>query len=366
LALMCDSTNVFVEGHTESEAKVRESLIKLVGQQKKRVAIGLFASNVARLETCALAALAHGRQPALVGRSLIRIWEAAREVGYLKNIPKFLSENEAMKLPRDKVLMLCTGSQGEPRAALSRIAEGSHPRVYFEKGDTVIFSSRQIPSNELSISELKRRLRMNGIQVISDGEEFTHVSGHPARDELIEMYNLVRPQILVPVHGEHAHMQEQAQLGLQSGIPQVLVPFNGSLIRLCPQKPEVIEEVANGRLCLDGTRIVSLISNHLRERQRMMREGLTVVTLLIGKSNEIAEPTLTFVGLTMNKEEETLLSQGVLLELASLIKEAEPETWMIDEKIEKICQTAVRRAVRALSGHKPYVVTHIIRVEVDV
>jgi len=366
LALMCDSTNVFVEGHTESEAKVRKSLIELVGRQKKRVAIGLFASNVARLETCALAAQAHGRQAALVGRSLIRMYEAAREVGYLKDIPKFLSESEAMNMPRDKVLMLCTGSQGEQRAALSRIAEGSHPRVKFDEGDTVIFSSRQIPGNELSISELKQRLQMNGVQVISDGEEFTHVSGHPARDELIEMYNLVRPQILVPVHGEHAHMQEQAQLGLQSGIPQALVPFNGSLIRLCPGKPEIIEEVANGRLCLDGTRVVPLISNHLRERQRLMRDGIAVVTLLVGRSNEIAEPIISFVGLTMNKEEENLLSQAVLLEFAALIKDASSETWLIDDKIEKMSQTAVRRAVRALSGHKPYVITHIVRVDANV
>lgn len=366
LALMCDSTNVFVEGHTESEAKVRESLIELIGRQKNRVAVGLFASNVARLETCAMAAQAHGRQAALIGRSLIRMYEAACEVGYLKNIPKFLSEGEAMNMPRDKVLMLCTGSQGEQRAALSRIAQGSHPRVSFDSGDTVIFSSRQIPGNELSISELKQKLKMNGVQVISDGEEFTHVSGHPAREELLEMYKLVRPQVLVPVHGEYAHMHEQVELGLKAGIPQAIVPFNGSLIRLCPGKPEVIEEVANGRLCLDGKRVVPLISNHLRERQFMMRDGIAVVSLLIGRSNEIAEPTLSFVGLTLNQDEETRLRQAVLLELAALIKEAEPEMWFIDDKIKALCKTAVRRAVRAVSGHKPFVVTHIMRVDADV
>ncbi len=212
LALVCDSTNVFVEGRTQSEGAVRKHMIDLVGKQKERVAIALFASNVARFETCALAAQAHDRQVVLVGRSLHRIYQAARETGYLLDVPEFINEQQAANLPRDKVMILCTGSQGEPRAALTRIADDGHPQIKLESGDTVIFSSRQIPGNELAITALQTKLQSKGIEVISDGEEFTHVSVHPARDELRDMYKLVRPEILVPVHGEQTHVHEQSAL----------------------------------------------------------------------------------------------------------------------------------------------------------
>jgi ribonuclease J len=252
LAMVCDSTNVFTEGTSGSEGCVRNELISLVGKHPEgRVVVACFASNVARLETAAVAARANGRQPVLVGRSLIRMEEAARQNGYLKDIPPFLNEETAQILPKNKVLLIATGSQGEPRSALARIASGQHPVIDLEAEDTVIFSSRMIPGNERSISALQNRLVLQGIKVITAHEEDIHVSGHPARDELLQMYAWVRPQILVPVHGEARHLQEQANLGLASGIPKAVIPENGTLIHLASGQPRIIDKVPTGRFGLD-------------------------------------------------------------------------------------------------------------------
>lgn len=359
LALTCDSTNVFVEGRTESERNVRDAMIKLVGEQPNRVVITLFASNVARLETCAMAAAAHDRIPVLVGRSLDRMYEAARETGYLLDVPEFITPEKAAGLPRDKVLYLCTGSQGEPRAALSRLADRTHPVLKLDRGDTVIFSSRKIPGNELVIGQMQNKLQSQGIEVIADGEEFTHVSGHPARDELREMYSLIRPQILLPVHGEQLHMHEQAKLGQESGIPQTVVPYNGCVIRVAPGKPQIVGDVQSGRWAYDGNRVVPLYCDHIRERARVMREGAAFVTLVPGLDN--IEPKITFLGLAANAEEEELLRSLALRELAGMIEDASEDLWNNDQEIIDISRVAVRRAVRIVCGRKPYVITHILR-----
>ena len=361
LALVCDSTNVFVEGRTESEGEVRQSLIELVSKLSGRVAIALFASNVARMETCALAAATNGRQPVLVGRSLTRIYQAARETGYLLNVPEFIDEDQAASLPRDKVMILCTGSQGEPRAALSRIAEKSHPRIKLAKGDTVIFSSRKIPGNESAISQLQNKLQSQGIDVISAGDEFVHVSGHPARDELRDMYKLIRPQIIVPVHGEQIHMHEQAKLAQETGVPKAIVPFNGSLIRLTPGEPEIIEEVPSGRLGLDGKNIVPLHSTHFRERDRLSLDGLAAITFVIDKKDYHTEPAISFAGLASGEDEENTLKAMVLRELAYLLESATDNDLENDDEIKEMCRIAVRRGTKSFNGRKPYVITHIIR-----
>lgn len=361
LALVCDSTNVFVEGRTESEGDVRQNIIDLVGQQKNRVAISLFASNVARLETCLMAAKANGRYVTLVGRSLHRMYQAARETGYLLDAPDLTEESHAMNLPRNKILFLCTGSQGEPRAALARIANKSHPRVFLEAEDTVLFSSRQIPGNELAIAALQNSLQSQGIEVIGSRDEFIHVSGHPARDELRDMYKLIRPQILVPVHGEQIHMHEQAELGKQEGIPQTIVPFNGSLIRLSPGEPRILQEVPNGRLAYDGNRVVPFYSQHLRDRSRLSREGIVLVTVVINAAGEVDEPSVSFVGLAANEEEEEILTQGTLTELAYFIENEPLTSWQRDADVREFCSMAARRTVRKVCGRKPLVVTHIIR-----
>ncbi len=361
LALVCDSTNVFVEGRTGSESKVRDSLIKLVGKLSGRVAVSLFASNVARMETCALAATANGRQPVLVGRSLIRMYQAARESGYLLDIPEFIEDTKAAKLPKDKVLLLCTGSQGEPRAALSRIANQTHPTTKLASGDTVILSSRKIPGNETAIAAMQNKLQSQGIDVICDGEEFVHVSGHPARDELRDIYKLVRPQIIVPVHGEQMHMHEQAKLALASGIPKAVVPYNGSLIRLTPGEPEIVEEVPSGRLGLDGKRVVPLYSPHIRERDQLMREGAAAVTFVIGHDKHQIEPTISFMGLASDASESKLLREMVLRELALIIDKSDDDVWDNDDEIQEMSRIAVRRGTKAFNGRRPLVVTHIVR-----
>lgn len=359
LALVCDSTNAFVEGTTESEAMVRESLIKLVAEQKDRVAIALFASNVARLETCAIAAQKSGRVPVLVGRSLERMYEAARETGYLLDLPDFVKPDVAASMPRDEVLYLCTGSQGEPRAALSKLAEGSHPILRLDRGDSVIFSSRKIPGNERSIGQVQNRLQSKGVEIITDGVIETHVSGHPSRDELRKMYKLVRPKTLIPVHGEQVHMHEQANLGLAEGISSAVVPYNGCVIQLAKGNPQIVGEVQAGRWAYDGNRVVPLYTEHIKERSRVMRDGAAFVTLLPGVINQ--EPIITFIGLAADRDEEELLRKLTLRELATMFEDASEDVWDRDQELEDLARIAVRRAARTVCGRKPFVVTHILR-----
>ncbi len=359
LALTCDSTNVFVEGRTESELAVRDSMIKLVGELDNRVIITLFASNVARLETCAMAAAAHGRIPVLVGRSLYRMYDAARETGYLMNVPDFITPEQAANLPRNKVLYLCTGSQGEPRAALARLADKSHPLLKLDRGDTVIFSARKIPGNEALVGQMQNKLQSQGIEVISDGEEFTHVSGHPAREELKDMYKLIRPQMLLPVHGEQLHMHEQAKLALASGVPQAVVPYNGVVIRMAPGAPQIVGDVTSGRWAYDGSRVVPLYNEHIKERSRIMREGVVFVTIMPSVINQ--EPILTFIGLAVDDDEEDLMRKLSLREFAGMIENASESMWDNDKELQDLVRIAIRRAVRTVCGRKPVVVTHVLR-----
>src|SRR5262249_29178225 len=232
LAMIGDSTNALRPGTSGSEAELRRSLIDLVGRYDARVAVACFASNVARLESIARAAAAHDREVALVGRSLWRIDRAARENGYLTDLPRFLTEDEAGYVPRDKILLICTGSQGEPRAALSRIARQDHPNVSLEPGDVVIFSSRIIPGNEKAINRLPNALLRLGIEVVTDEDHFVHVSGHPNRDELVRMYQMIRPQVAIPVHGEARHLVAHADLARNCQVPDALVIENGAMVRL--------------------------------------------------------------------------------------------------------------------------------------
>lgn len=253
LALVCDSTNVFVKGKTDSEASVRNHLIQLVKEQKEgRVIIACFASNVARLASCAVAAQESGRLPVLVGRSMIRMEKAARELGYLKGLPPFLTEDEAESLDRHKILLISTGSQGEARSALARMSSNEHPRLKLTAGDTVIFSARMIPGNEISVKGIQEQLIDLGVTVIhADEVEGIHVSGHPAREDLKDMYSWIQPKILVPIHGEPTHLREQAKYAQALGVQKVIVPYNGSLINLTSKEPTVIEEIPHGRLALD-------------------------------------------------------------------------------------------------------------------
>ncbi len=360
LAMVCDSTNVFNEGTSGSEEDVRNELINLVGSHPEgRVVVACFASNVARLETASVAARANGRQPVLVGRSLIRMEQAARENGYLKDIPPFLDEDSAQSLPRDKVLLIATGSQGEPRSALARIASAQHPAIELDAGDTVIFSSRMIPGNERSISALQNRLVLRGIKVITAHEEDIHVSGHPARDELRQMYAWARPQILVPVHGEARHLQAQAILGLECGIPKAVIPENGSLIHLASGAPKIIDQVPTGRLAFDGNRLVPMNSLMLRDRFRLSVQGTIVATIAVDRAGQPARPIhLTMLGVAEAGEETEDMSR----EINRVIRHTLNETQENDEIRREALRVAIRRAVNSRFGKKPLTEIHLLQV----
>lgn len=360
LAMVCDSTNVFTEGTSGSEEGVRDELTDLIRRHPEgRIVVACFASNVARLETAAVAARINGRQPVLVGRSLVRMEEAARQNGYLKDIPPFLDEDAARGLPRDKVLLIATGSQGEPRSALARIASSQHPTIELEAEDTVIFSSRMIPGNERSIGALQNRLVLQGIKVITAHEEDIHVSGHPARDELRQMYTWVRPQILVPVHGEARHLQAQATLGLECGVPKAVIPENGTLIHLAAGQPKIIDKVPTGRFGVDGDRLVPMDSLMLRDRYRLSIQGTIVVTIALDKAGQSARPIhLTMLGVAEPGEEMDEVSREINRVIRQTLKEEQKD----DEAKAEALRIVIRRAVNTSLGKKPLTEVHLIRV----
>ena len=298
LALVCDSTNALAQGHSGSEAKVRHSIGELIQGLEGRVAVTAFASNVARLDTIAKAARAAEREVCLVGRSMHRIIAAARASGYLKDFPALISEADAAEMPGRHVLYLVTGSQGEPRAALARIAQGQHPTVSLGSGDTVIFSSRIIPGNELAIFALHNQLASLGVEILTEQDHFVHVSGHPYRDELSEMYSWIRPKISVPVHGELRHLAEHARLARSLQVPEAVVLANGQMLRLAPGKPEIVDEVPSGRMCLDGRVLVPEGDGIGRQRRAMAFAGLIAVTLILDAKGRVrAEPAIFLEGI---------------------------------------------------------------------
>ncbi|VAV99603.1 Ribonuclease J (endonuclease and 5' exonuclease), partial [hydrothermal vent metagenome] len=297
LALVCDSTNVFNLEPSGSESKVRDNITQMLSSKKGRVFCATFSSNVARVDTLAQAARHNGREVCLVGRSLKKNVAAAREAGYLKDFPNLVNESDAGYLPNDKILYICTGCQGEARAAMMRIVQGNNRDVVISRGDTVIFSSKIIPGNEILIGRLHNSLVEMGAEVITEKDAFVHVSGHPGQKELRQMYDWIRPEILVPVHGEHRHLIKQAQLGKSHHIPQTIVPRNGSLIRLAPGPAEIVEYVDAGRFALDGQYIIPTEDDAIVTRRRILYNGALVVSLVVDGDGEfVARPRITNLG----------------------------------------------------------------------
>jgi len=359
--LIGDSTNALKAGEAGSEADVRASLIELVGRYDNRVAIGCFASNVARLQSAAAAAEAHGRSVALVGRSLWRMEQAARENGYLEGVRPFLREDQVRELSRDQILMICTGSQGEPRSALTRIAAQDHPNIKLDPGDTVIFSSRVIPGNERSIGRLQNQLSRRGIEVVTEAEHFVHVSGHPARDELARMYQIIRPKVALPVHGEARHLIAHAKLAEDCQVPQTIVAENGDMVRLGPAPVKVIDHVDTGRLGIDGKNLVPLESGSFRTRLRMTYSGAAVATVVLDKRGKLlAPPQLTIHGLL--GEEADLVMKAVAEAVERVVKDLSGEQRLEDEIVREAARVAVRRAISASHGKKPVTDVHVIRI----
>ncbi len=359
LAMICDSTNAMTPGRAGSEGDVRDELFKLIGEYEgKGIAVASFASNVARLETIMLAAKEHDRVVCLVGRSMHRMMKAAKSVGLLSSIPAIVDEEEAEAIPAGNVLYLCTGSQGEPRAALSRIANGERRHIKFGSGDVVIFSSKIIPGNGKQIFALQNSLAGQGVEIITEKDRPIHVSGHPYRDELKQMYDWVKPKISIPVHGERRHLMEHAKLARDEGVPYAHAPSNGEMIKLSSDGPEVIDIVPSGRLYQDGSEIVKSSDNGIRLRRRMAYAGHVTVSLVFNKQGRIISgPDPRIVGFP--EGEDGVLLEDLLDEVADLAEETfgsiSKKARQDEDTVEERIASSVKKFINRNTGKRTVV-----------
>ncbi|MCH4539394.1 MBL fold metallo-hydrolase [Ochrobactrum sp. POC9] len=363
LALICDSTNALREGESPSERQVGESLRELIENARGRVAITTFSSNVGRIRSITEAARDAGRQVLVVGRSMKRAISVATELGYMEGLPEYLSEEDYGYIPRENVVMILTGSQGEPRAALAKLARDEMRSLALTAGDTVIYSSRAIPGNEKSILDIKNRLIDRGIKIIGDEDALVHVSGHPRRSELRRMYSWVRPQILVPVHGEAAHLVAQGSLGAMEGIEQVAQVRDGDMLRLAPGKAEIIDEAPVGRIYKDGKLIGDEEEIGMVERRKLAYVGHVAVSVLLDREHKIIdEPDLVTFGVPEENAQGDLL-EDILLDAAIEAIDSIPR---VRRKDIELVRESVRRAVRAAAneawGKKPVVTVFVNRI----
>ena len=360
LAIVSDSTNSNVEGHSGSEEKLRESLVKIIKKTPQRIAITSFSSNLARLETFAHIANESGRVAALCGRSLWTMYKAALDTGYLKNVKPFLDEREIMIYPKDQVLLICTGSQGEPRAALSRIANDMHQNIFLESGDTVIFSSKVIPGNERSITKVQNELKEKNINVVTESDEFVHVSGHPQVEELKKMYNWIKPEIVIPVHGEYHHLKSNVAIAKQCGVKKGLILKNGLLLKIAPGEPKVLGSVATGRLMLDGKKIIPINEEAIKNRKKMLYNGTILVSLVINKKNKIiTKPVISSKGF-FNDENIKIFEKSLINNIHNFINELK-NTKFIDTLLKEKIITFSQKFFRKALDMKPIIQIHIIR-----
>jgi len=365
LAMVCDSTNVFVDGSAGSEAEVRVAMNNLISGLKGKVAVACFASNVARMDTVIRAAQAAGRKVVLAGRSMHRMAAAARSVGLLQGVGEFLNDSEAKNVPADHILYLCTGSQGEPRAALARIAEGNHPHVKLGDGDHVIFSSRVIPGNEIPIRNLQNKLADRGVRLYTERDHpGIHVSGHPCRDELAQMYAWARPEIAVPTHGERRHLLEHAAFAKDLQVPQTVAPRNGDMVLLAPGKARVIDEVPAGRLYVDGGVLTPENGDALKERRHAAFNGMLTVSVAINNDGRIlAGPTVKGVGLPGDEEYSTQEAFADLSkDAADALKRLSAEDRYIDALVETALSKVVKKSAYRIWERRPVVETTVLRV----
>lgn len=362
-AIVCDSTNVFSPGSSGSEADVAKALIEVVRECEGRVAVTTFASNVARIESIAKAAAACDRHVILVGRAMFRLVGAAREAGYLKDLPPFLTEHDVGYLPHDKVLLICTGSQGEPRAALARIVEDSHPNVTLSSGDTVVFSSRIIPGNEASIFELQNRLAERGIRIITERDHFVHVSGHPCRDELARMYQWIRPEVAIPVHGEARHLAEHARLARELQVPEAVVIRNGLMMRIAPGPAEVIGEVPSGRIYLDGEVLTVAEEGAVQERRKLAFAGSVFVSLVLDGQGQVrGEPQVRLHGLPEEDNHGISFEERALDAVDEALNRLPAKKRGDDDAVAELVRRSVRGSIRREWGKKAQVSVVLTRI----
>ena len=356
LALVCDSTNVFQDQPSGSEESVHAGLLTKVAEATGRVLVTTFASNAARLQTIGRVGLETGRKVCIAGRSLERILRVAQATGYLQDFPPPIGFDEAMRLPRSEVLIIATGGQGEPRAALGRIAGGVHELKLCE-GDTVIFSSRIIPGNEVAIGRIMNQLSDLGVRIVTERQAHVHVSGHPGRPELIEMYNWVRPEIVVPVHGEARHLAEHARLALSHGVRHAVVQKNGDVVRLAPGEPKKIDEVRVGRLLLDGDVILPADGATVNERRRIGYGGLITVTLPVGEDGELAgTPLIRPFGIPVEEDRDDFIADATDAATRAY------SSGVDEEKVRESVRLAVRRCATLWTGKKPLVEVMMLQV----
>jgi Predicted hydrolase of the metallo-beta-lactamase superfamily len=346
--LVCDSTNAFNVEASGSEGALRKGLEAAVGAAKGRVVVTTFASNAARLATLGAVARATGRSLCVAGRSLDRILGVARSVGYLKDFPATVDFDEAMRLPRDKLMVIATGGQGEPRAALARIANDMH-QIKLEAGDTVVFSSKQIPGNEVAIGRIMNQLAARDVLTVTEKQAHIHVSGHPGKPELAALYGWLRPKLIVPVHGEIRHMHEQARFALESGVPGALVQENGDLVRLAPGPAAIVERVRSGRLILDGDVILPADGETINERRKLALHGhISVATIFSG--NRFVESAISYRGVPVEDDREAFID-----EMRDAAEQAATGPARDREKLREAIRLGVRRIATDWTGKKPVV-----------
>ena len=346
--LVCDSTNAFNAEASGSEGALREGLEQAVGAAKGRVVVTTFASNAARLATLGEVARATGRHLCVAGRSLDRILGVARSVGYLRDFPPTVDFDEAMRLPRDKVMVIATGGQGEPRAALARMAADGH-QIKLEAGDTVVFSSKQIPGNEVAIGRIMNQLAAKDVLTVTEKQAHIHVSGHPGQPELAALYGWLRPKLVVPVHGEIRHMHEQARFALEQGVPDTLVQENGDLVRLAPGPARILERVRSGRLILDGDVILPADGETINERRKLSLNGhITVAAIFSGK--RFVDSAISYRGVPVEDEREAFID-----EMRDAAQQVANGPARDEEKLREAIRLGVRRIATDWTGKKPVV-----------
>ena len=363
LAMICDSTNVFSPGRAGSESDVRKSLLKIMEKKEKRIIVTSFASNVARMESIFYCAEKTGRQISLVGRSMHRIYNAARQCGYLSNLIEPIDPRDAKKIDRKKIVYLCTGSQGEPNGAMMRISSFIHRDIMIEKNDTVIFSSKIIPGNEKKLSKLHNQLVKNGIEVVSEENEFVHVSGHPNREDLKEMYNWVKPKSVIPVHGEHRHMIEHINFAKEMQVPFPVQVENGDIVKLYPgEKPKVVDRAPVGRMYVDGKISVGQESQSLKERINISYNGFLEVTIIINSVGQVIKnPIISFKGIPSNGA-----SDDFIFELEDKIKKL-CKTYSLknsrqEQNLIEALKMNCRKTVKEKTGKRPYTIVNLVRI----
>ncbi|CAP56968.1 RNA-metabolising metallo-beta-lactamase protein [Gluconacetobacter diazotrophicus PA1 5] len=359
LALVCDSTNVMTQGPSASEADVRRGMTDLIGSLQGRIAVTCFASNVARVETIAKAAQAAGRSVVIVGRSLRNLDVAARECGYLVDVPPFLSEQEANSLPDDEVVLIITGSQGEPRSALSRIASDSHPNISLGQGDTVIYSSRMIPGNEQAVMQVQDNLTRRGVRVLTDRDHLVHVSGHATGGDVRRLFDMVRPRFAVPVHGEWRHLTANAAIAREKGVSPILLE-DGDILNLAPGAVEVVDTAPTGRLVLDGGRLLPINGGVLAARRRMLFNGMVIGSFAVDDEGYlIGDPKVSAPGLLDPEDPET---SRMTEEFGDALDEIPDELRRDDTTFREAAKTALRRALGRKLQKRPLVDVHLLRV----